>query len=284
MNWTDLVGRTLNAFDHNPPSERVVKRYLIEAQEDFIRETGCLRRWKWLYIAANADYATLPDDFIELKRAEWNGQKLGHLDVSHPQTLHKTDSTWHFGTPESYFEQQGRLYLVPGPSSADWLALHYVYRPNVLTDSATAYYKLSYDTLTAHFVKGETVTGAAGGSGVVEFDDNNRLAGELTLSSWNSTSYVDDEVLTGSENGVAAANGTEAVFATAGDNPDIEELYRKHLSDYVIAAIMEDKGDRRADRRWNKYYGSREAVRQHYEGRLKVGPGYIIDVMGGPIG
>jgi len=362
VNWTQLEDRVLRPFD-DVALRGAAKKLLIEAQEDFIRETRCLDRWKWLYIVASSDYVALPDDFLELLRVEWKGRRLYSADKSKFGTLHKTDTTWHFGTPSEYFENYGRLYLVPGTSAADWLTLWYIYRPNVLTDSATAYSTLGYDALTAHFVKGETVTGGtSGATGVVEFDDNERKTGTLTLSSitYNNTItgttiafvdsdpdtitdsgngfvtagfvagqrikvsgtvsndgyytidtvaagtitlvaadeltaeaagtsftieavFTDNEALTGSSNGAATENGVESVLTTAGDDPDIEENYRKYLVDYAKAAIFDDKGDARALRFEQRYLGAREMVRQHFASRMRTGAGQIIDVMGGPI-
>lgn len=356
MNWSQLVDRVLVPFDTSLIG--TAKKLLVEAQEDFILHTRCLERWKWLYLAANAEYVDLPRDFIEAIRIEWKGRKFEAIDINEPHTLHQVDTDYHTGTPYTIFVKGNRLYLVQGTPSAQWMTLWYIYLPNVLTDSATAYRKLIYDTLTAHFLKGETVTGGtSGATGVVELDDNDRKAGTLTLSgiTYNSITgtgiafvdsdpdtitdtgggfltagfaagqlirpsgttnnnidytidtvvagtitlvstdevtaegagdtftidavFTDDEVLTGDENGVAAANGTDSTFATAGDDPDIDDSYRKYLVDYAKSIIYEDKGLHNiSDRLMNKYLVNRTMVREHFESRITTGPERIQDV------
>lgn len=356
MNWTQLIDRVLIPFGNFSLS--TAKKLLVEAQEDFILHTRCLERWKWLYLAADAEYVDLPKDFTEAIRIEWKGRKFEAIDINEPHTLHQVDTDYHIGTPYTIFVKGNRLYLVQGTPSAQWMTLWYIYKPNVLTDSATAYKKLLYDTLTAHFLKGEIVTGGtSGATGVVEFDDNERKSGTLVLSTTylntitgtgisfvdsdpdtildsgngfltagfaagqlirpsgttkNNTDYTidtvvagtitlvsgdevtaesagtsftidavffEDEVLTGSENGIAVANGTDSTFVTAGDEPDIDDNYRKYLVDYAKSIIYEDKGLHNiSDRLMNKYIVNRSMVREHFESRITTGPERIQDV------
>jgi len=68
---------------------------------------------------------------------------------------------------------------------------------------------LPYDDTAADnviFVVGETVTGAAGGIGVVTKVTGTAAAGVLTLSLTNATAFVDDEILTGGGTGAAEVN------------------------------------------------------------------------------
>lgn len=85
--------------------------------------------------------------------------------------------------------------------------------------------ELAYDGQGGDFAVGETVTGAAGATGVIAADQDNGADGILTLNSVDeSTSpFVNDEVLTGSITGAAVVDGTltdrTATFAP-GDPPD----------------------------------------------------------------
>lgn len=74
---------------------------------------------------------------------------------------------------------------------------------------------LGYDTGTGLFAVGEVVTGAGGAVGTVVQVIGDITSGVLYLKSLNGTAFVDDEVLTGSIAGVAAANGTETLVTTA---------------------------------------------------------------------
>jgi len=287
MNWSweDLIYRSVLPF--GKPGEGMydqARKYLIEAQEDFILVTKCLDRWKWLYIAADTAIVTLPDDFIDLIRAEWNGQKMGPTTAQYMEAHLKADENYQKGTPRKYYKKGLKLMIHPAASAANWLALWYVNRPNVLDDDATAYSKLSYDALTAHFVKGETVTGTdSTETGVVEYDDNNIKAGTLILSSVSGT-FTNNEVLTGSVNGVAVADGVDAVFSTAGDFPDIDVNYRKYLVDYAKQMMFDDEGnDARAEYHRLKYEGHRDMIEVEFAGRLSPMHEEVLDVMYGPI-
>jgi hypothetical protein len=83
---------------------------------------------------------------------------------------------------------------------------------------------LGYDTGTGLFVVGEVVTGAGGAVGTVVQVVGDITSGVLYLKTLNGTAFVDDEVLTGSIAGIAAANGIKALVTTAvsiedADNP-----------------------------------------------------------------
>jgi len=284
MNWTQLVDRVIISFNPEETLSPTAKQYLIDAQEDFVLETKCLDRWKWFYVPAEQGYIDLPDDFVQLLRLEHDGQRLDEITLHQPYSIHQSDETKRPGLPEGFYPQGNRVYFYPCYSTAEWVALWYVYKPNVLTDSDTDYRKLAYDALTAHFVKGETVTdGTTATTGVVEFDDNNIKTGILTLSSVTGGSGVfgDDSVLTGSENGVAVANGADAAFATAGDNPDIPDPYRKYLVDYARSQLYEDRDDiRKADRAMARYMVNSDRIADHFQNRIKTGTTHIIDHYG----
>lgn len=279
MTWSDLEDRVLVGFNHQDVSRLTVKKYLVEAQEDFILETGCLERIKWLYLTASTEYVDLPVDVIAINRVEWRGNRIEPIDIFDDHTLHQTDTSYRTGSTLEYYQQADRLYLRPGTTQTGWLTLWYVYRPNVL-DTDTTYKKLSYDTLTAHFVRGETVAGGTSShTGVVEFDDNDKKTGTLTLSSAGSTFY-NDEVLAGASGGVAVTNGVATAFSTAGDDPDIDEDYRKYLPDYARAQLYEDRAIFDvSDRFIQKYIMNRENVRQKFAERFRSGPMQIKDVM-----
>jgi len=69
---------------------------------------------------------------------------------------------------------------------------------------------LDYDGGTVIFVEGETVTGAGGATGVVEYVDGDATSGTLYIHTRNATAYNDEEVLTGSVIGAAVANGASS--------------------------------------------------------------------------
>jgi len=313
MNWTDLVYRTLVPFADEHRNDRGLtvsaKKYLVEAQEDFVRETGCLERQKWFYINAETEYIDLPVDFIKITRAEFKGYRLEYMDDYQYDSFHyhNTTAEYRFAKTERILIHGGRIYFVPGTSSAGWLTLWYKYHPKVLDDSATAYRKLDYDGLVTHFVRGETVTGEdSSATGVVEFDDNHMATGTLILSSVTGA-FEDDEVLTGdslSPNrstydvidqnsdqvidsnsndivtgaGFAYANGIDRGFSTAGDDPDIDDVYRKYLVDYARSLILEDKGlPNRAKRSMDTYYANRQKTREDFNVRMVTGPEKILE-------
>lgn len=61
--------------------------------------------------------------------------------------------------------------------------------------------KLNYDGASGRFTKGETVTGAGGGSGVVYYDNG----AYILLYTVNATPFVDNETLTGGTSGTTAS-------------------------------------------------------------------------------
>jgi len=368
MNWTQLVDRVIISFNPEETLSPTAKQYLIDAQEDFVLETKCLDRWKWFYVPAEQGYIDLPDDFVQLLRLEHDGQRLDEITLHQPYSIHQSDETKRPGLPEGFYPQGNRVYFYPCYSTAEWVALWYVYKPNVLTDSDTDYRKLAYDALTAHFLVGETITKAAGtataydlvfaddgsnpdyinrygthldwttvgyevgtvftvggatsnngqytvtgfadrdgvsnadlqvvtgsftgeydvagtlridtATAVIEFDDNEIKTGTLTLSSV-SGHFEDDQTLTGDENGSATSNGSSAVFATAGDDPDIPDPYRKYLVDYARSQLYEDRDDiRKADRAMARYMVNSDRIADHFQNRIKTGTTHIIDHYG----
>ncbi|MDP6770415.1 MAG: hypothetical protein QF704_06935, partial [Anaerolineales bacterium] len=67
---------------------------------------------------------------------------------------------------------------------------------------------------------------------------------------------------------------------TAGDDPDIDEDYRKYLPDYARAQLYEDRAIFDvSDRFMQKYIMNRENVRQKFAERFRSGPMQIKDVM-----
>jgi S-adenosylmethionine/arginine decarboxylase-like enzyme len=67
-------------------------------------------------------------------------------------------------------------------------------------------FRLDYDGASGSFTVGETVTGAGAGSGVVVEDNGDHLI----MHTYNGTTFVDNEVLTGGTSGTTAnANGVQ---------------------------------------------------------------------------
>ena len=73
---------------------------------------------------------------------------------------------------------------------------------------------LKFNAGTNEFVAGETVTGNGGGTGVIVYIEitsgawaTNDAAGNMFINTRNTTAFVQDEALTGSVTGAAAANG-----------------------------------------------------------------------------
>ncbi len=128
MNWDDLIDRTLIGFKDKGLRPAAAK-HLIEAQEDFILRTGCLTKHTAIEVESGEAYADIPDDFIRLLRAEWNGKKLLPATKQYMKSCMLSDETFKFGVPTHYHSVDNKMYLYPAPASTDNLNIWYVNRP-----------------------------------------------------------------------------------------------------------------------------------------------------------
>jgi len=71
--------------------------------------------------------------------------------------------------------------------------------------TGTRWLRLDYDTVVGAFAVGETCTGVGGANGVIVY----LTSTTMYFASIASGPFVDDEALTGSGSGNAAANGVE---------------------------------------------------------------------------
>jgi len=91
-----------------------------------------------------------------------------------------------------------------GTAAAESLTVHLNKRAELAFRGIT-YFILPYDTGTGAFAVGETVTGAAGGAGVVTKIIGTTASGTLYIRRTNTTAFVAGEVLTGGATGAAEA-------------------------------------------------------------------------------
>ena len=318
MTWSSLVDRVMAGLPFQGSNDfnfTKVKKYLEEAQEDFAFYTKCYEKDFSFYLDAGDQYLTLPSDFVELvSTVEFKGSNLELFQRHEVIDRRKSDNTFRTGTPE-YFDIQGdRMVFVPAPSVAALCTFRYVAKPTNLTDSATAYKKLRYDTLTssapvigttlnAKRWDGSAYTTAVTWSAVVSdyIDDN--LEGTLIIGSqtgsinnndliialddevemWNSI-YSNWATLLSNWGDLglgfkALANGTPYDFPTAGDEPSIKQIYHPFLVDYAKAQMYWDVGDARAKDYMANYMMNRENTRKQFGARGIHGPARVADVL-----
>lgn len=374
LTWANLLTRATSPFTDQGDLSTKGRDYLIEAQEQFVSKTKCLMRRKWLYISASTEYVALPDDLTDggdIRRAEFRGTRLEYRDLYAQSSHDYTDLTVPYGSSYMYDVYDGNFHFLPGTAEEGWLCLWYIPTPIVLTDSSTAYSKLSYDAMTQHFYVGETVTGGTSTAyATVAQDLNSRKTGTLVLTdifpaksttvftgggvndiavtqvangailsksfsividaegtpdtfkwsddgeaTWTETvavtgatqslsygisisftgtdnhtlndkwtftltPFANNETLTGSENGLAVANGNLVAFATAGDDPDIPNEYRPHLVSFAKSRIYEDEED--AEHKvffMGEFSQATSTVRQEIIENRGSGPNVVEDVL-----
>jgi len=79
-----------------------------------------------------------------------------------------------------------------------------------------SHWLLPYDAGTVIFAVGEVVTGAGGATGIVLAVTGDSTSGTLTIARTNSTSFIDDESLTGDGSGAATVNSATGGTANTG--------------------------------------------------------------------
>ena len=314
MIWASLVDRVLTGFpsDNNNFNQTKAKKYLEEAQEDFAYNTKCYEKNFSYYLDEGDTTIPMPKDFIDLiSTVEFRGANLPIFQRSEIFSRRKVDNTFRTGTPE-YFQIEGNnMSFVPSPSQGGLVTFRYVAKPTNLDDSATAYKKLHYDALTssAPYI-GDTLAAKRGSNNsdvtfsatVVDYIDNN-LTGTLIMGDvTGSVNNNDLLVTTGDETEMflalqgswdslveswadlglgfkAVANGTIFDFSTAGDEPQINQIYHPMLVDYAKAALHWDIGSNLADTYQTKYIQNRESVKRQYAHRGLHGPQKVADTM-----
>jgi|TARA_R100000049_G_C1947346_1_gene93053 hypothetical protein len=321
MTWSDLIDRVLVGFPFQDTGEfnrtRTLK-YLEEGQEDFSFYTQCFEKNFSFYLDDGDEELDLPIDFNSLvSTVEFKGKNVAPFQRSETITRRKTDNTFRTGFPE-YFEIQGnKMSFVPAPSTGGLLTFRYSAKPTNLTDSATQYTKVRYDTLTssAPYI-GDTLNAKALSGGVYDQSvdwsatvadvDINNLEGIITLTGEDNGSNlnnnhqlvsVDDEttmwlgiysdswstLLTNwNDLGLgfkSLANGNSFAFATAGDTPQIDAIYHPMLVDYAKAAYLWETGSPMAGTYQQKYESNRESARKQFAHKGYHGPRSVIDAV-----
>ena len=323
MTWSDLIDRVLVGFPFQATGEynstRTLK-YLEEAQEDFAFYTHCFEKNFSFYLDDGDEELDLPSDFNSLvSTVEYKGKNVAPFQRADTITRRKTDNTFRTGFPE-YFEIQGnKMSFIPAPSTGGLLTFRYSARPTNLTDSATQYTKVRYDTLTssAPYV-GDTLNAKAYNSSSGVYDTSvtwsatvadveiNNLEGVLTLDAEANSSNLNNNhqlVTVDTETNMwlsiysdnwstlltnwnilglgfkALSNGKSFANATAGDSPQIDTIYHPMLVDYVKAAYFWEAQNAMAGTYQQKYEMNREAARKQFAHKGYHGPRAVTDVM-----
>jgi len=110
-----------------------------------------------------------------------------------------------------------------------------------LANRSIGHYALPYDGGSVIFVIGETVTGAAGGTGVVValVAASDATSGTLYITKTNVTAYVDDEAITGSGTGAAVVNSATGAVLQA----DVVMLVQDDADAITYVAGVEGVGN-----------------------------------------
>jgi hypothetical protein len=319
VTWASLVDRVLTGFPHTDFvfNETKAQKYLEEAQEDFAFYTKCYEKSFSYYLDEGDTILPLPRDFIDIiSTVEFKGRYIAPFQRHEIISRRKVDNTFRSGTPE-YFQIEGNnMSFIPSPSQGGLLSFRYAAKPTNLTDSATAYSKLNYDTLSSSApyigdtvaikrLSGSTYGDIVFSATVADYEDKN-LTGTLILSDVSSGTNLNNNdlvVTTNDETEMflalqgnwttlisnwddlglgfkALANGTVYDFVTAGDEPQINQIYHPMLVDYAKASFHWETASGLAPGYTQKYEQNRENVRRQYAHRMLHGPSQVADTIG----
>lgn len=132
-----------------------------------------------------------------------------------------------------------------GVATAEAITAKLGKRVNLAYREAGLVWNLKYKDVATNnviFVKGETVTGAAGATGTVIAIVGNATSGTLVLIKTNATAFVDSEILTGSGTGAAEADG----IGELGTVPNVlvsdtaGTTFYTQGTDYLVSAPLKD--------------------------------------------
>ena len=319
MTWASLVDRVLTGFPHSDIAfnESKAQKYLEEAQEDFAFYTKCYEKGFSYYLDEGDATLPLPKDFIDIvSTVEYKGRYIAPFQRHEIISRRKVDNTFRSGSPE-YFQIEGNnMAFVPAPAQGGLLSFRYAAKPTNLTDSATAYSKLNYDTLSSSApyigdtvaikrLSNSTYSDVTFSATVADYEDKN-LTGVLILSDVTNGSNLQNNdliVTTNDETEMflalqstwtaliaawddlglgfkALANGRIYDFSTAGDEPQINQIYHPMLVDYAKAAFHWETASGLAPGYTQKYEQNRENVRRQFAHRMMHGPAQVADTIG----
>lgn len=114
-----------------------------------------------------------------------------------------------------------------------------------LAFKGVTHWLLPYDAGTVIFAVGEVVTGAGGATGIVLAVTGDSTSGTLTIARTNTTSFVDDETLTGDGTGAATVNSATGGTANAGTpfclvQDDTDSTTYVEGTDYELDTTLSD--------------------------------------------
>jgi hypothetical protein len=311
MTFASLIDRVLVPFEaHRGQMDTRAGKYLDEAQEDFSLYSKCYTKKFNMYISASKEYIDMPSDFIEMiSRPVFRGAYLNERNANDLLYNKATsDNLFNKGTPQEYYIEYDKLYLVPRPSTAGILTLTYVASPTSLREK-TGLYKLRFDGLVSEYFKvGMTLKGLTNNyTSVIERSiHDSTTTGTLVLSTLsNSAGYVNNESLISTSvdttywetiystfatittawnnlglGGTATANGTSYVYTET--EPLISNVYHYALVDYAKAMIHQDLGNgNEFQMHYAVYINSREKARVTHANSGAGGSSFVSDAIGG---